>query len=152
MWDMNSPFAFARAIAHRDFGQLQSLISRFGYPTAWSAIRYLLGSHDQIFNQWEYNPSAKVWQWDKPGASDLGENRYFVELIGGAITGRNNWYARALGPGDSQPSSEEFDSVTVKRSFRKRKGSWYQIRKDLPAPKQHIAGENQVDDCRRRRT
>jgi 1,4-alpha-glucan branching enzyme len=95
MWDMNSPFAFARAIAHRDFGQLQSLVSRFGYPTAWSAIRYLLGSHDQIFNQWEFNTSTQVWQWDKQAAPDLRENRYFVELIGGALTGRNDWYARA---------------------------------------------------------
>jgi len=43
--------------------------------------------------------------------------------------------ANALGPGDSQPALSEFDSVTVKRSFRKRKGSWYQMPKDLPPPK-----------------
>ena len=95
MWDMNSPFAFARSIAHRDLGQVQSLVSRFGFPTAWSAIRYLLGSHDQIFNQWEYDNTNRVWQWDKPGAPDLRENRYFVELIGGPVTGRQNWYALA---------------------------------------------------------
>jgi 1,4-alpha-glucan branching enzyme len=95
MWDMNSPFAFARSIAHGDLGQLQSLVTRFGFPTAWSAIRYLLGSHDQIFNQWEFDNTNRVWHWDKPGAPDLRENRYFVELIGGPITGRQNWYALA---------------------------------------------------------
>jgi 1,4-alpha-glucan branching enzyme len=95
MWDMNSPFAFARAIAHRDLTQVQSLITRPGFPTAWSAIRYLLGSHDQIFNQWEFDAIQQQWVWDKPGASDLRENRYFVELIGGPITGRQNWYALA---------------------------------------------------------
>lgn len=95
MWDMNSPFAFARAIAHRDFSQIQTLLTRPGFPSAWSAIRYLLGSHDQIFNQWEFDAIHQVWVWDKPGAPDLRENRYFVELIGGAITGRENWYALA---------------------------------------------------------
>jgi 1,4-alpha-glucan branching enzyme len=95
MWDMNSPFAFARSIAHRDLGQLQSLVARFGFPTAWSAIRYLLGSHDQIFNQWEFDNKNRVWDWDKPGAPDLRENRFFVELIGGPFTGRQNWYALA---------------------------------------------------------
>lgn len=89
MWDMNSPFAFARAIQNRDLGQLQSLITRFGYPSAFSAIRYPLGSHDQIFNQWEGD------HWDKKAAPDLRENRYFVELIGGPIIGRQNWYALA---------------------------------------------------------
>jgi 1,4-alpha-glucan branching enzyme len=95
MWDMNSPFAFARALAHRDLSQIQSLITRPGYPAAWSAIRYLLGSHDQIFNQWEYDNTSRTWGWDKPGAPDLRENRYFVELIGGPIIGRQNWYALA---------------------------------------------------------
>jgi 1,4-alpha-glucan branching enzyme len=95
MWDMNSPFAFPRAVAHRDLNQVQSLVSRFGYPHAWSAIRYLLGSHDQIFNQWEFDDTNRVWHWDKPGASDLRENRYFVELIGGPLNGRQNWYALA---------------------------------------------------------
>jgi len=94
MWDMNSPFAFARSITQRDLGQLQSLASRFGYPTAWSAIRYPLGSHDQIFNQWDVDADG-AGRWDKQAAPDLRENRYFVELIGGAITGRQNWYALA---------------------------------------------------------
>jgi 1,4-alpha-glucan branching enzyme len=95
MWDMNSPFAFARAIVHRDLSQIQSLVSRYGFPTAWSAIRYPLGSHDQIFNQWEYNNITRAWQWDKQAAPDLRENRYFVELIGGSVVGRQNWYALA---------------------------------------------------------
>jgi 1,4-alpha-glucan branching enzyme len=92
MWDMNSPFAFARSVAQRDMRQLDSLVSRFGYPFAWSAIRYLLGSHDQIFNEWKLDGGG---HWDKNLADDLGENRYFVEVIGGAISGRENWYARA---------------------------------------------------------
>jgi 1,4-alpha-glucan branching enzyme len=95
MWDMNSPFAFARAIAHRDLTQVQSLVSRFGFPTAWSAIRYLLGSHDQIFNIWDVDNGGLSGHWDKPGPGDLRENRYFVELIGGPLTGRDDWFARA---------------------------------------------------------
>ena len=95
MWDMNSPFAFARAIVHRDLSQIEALISRFGFPTAWSAIRYLLGSHDQIFNQWDFDDSPGGGHWDKQAAPDLRENRYFVELIGGEMTGRQNWYALA---------------------------------------------------------
>src|SRR5262249_61048359 len=62
-------------------------------PTAWSAVRYLLGSHDQIFNRWDLD--GRTGHWDKPGAPDLRENRYFVELIGGPVTGRQNWYALA---------------------------------------------------------
>ncbi len=95
MWDMNSPFAFARAIQNRDMNQIRSLIDRSGYPNAWSAIRYPLGSHDQIYNQWEYDDGNRVWHWDKQAAPDLRENRYFVELIGGAVVGRENWYALA---------------------------------------------------------
>jgi 1,4-alpha-glucan branching enzyme len=93
MWDMGSPFEFLRTIEQRDLGQLQTLVSRFGYPSAWSAIRYLLGSHDQIFNEWDGIPPAGGW--NKTLAPDLRENRYFVEAIGGAITGRQNWYALA---------------------------------------------------------
>jgi 1,4-alpha-glucan branching enzyme len=55
----------------------------------------LLGSHDQIFNQWKFDNTHRTWGWDKPGAPDLRENRYFVELIGGPVTGRQNWYALA---------------------------------------------------------
>jgi 1,4-alpha-glucan branching enzyme len=96
-WDMDSADNFARVISGKDINGLQSLIGRFGYPTAYSAIKYLLGSHDQIYNQWEWNNDKQVWQWDKPGPPDgsLRENRYFVERIGGPITGRSNWYALA---------------------------------------------------------
>ena len=74
---------------------MQALIGRSGYPTAYGAIKYLLGSHDQVYNQWRYDDGRQVWGWDKPGAGGLRENRYFVERIGGALTGRDNWYARA---------------------------------------------------------
>ncbi|HEX6513823.1 MAG TPA: alpha-amylase family glycosyl hydrolase [Chloroflexota bacterium] len=82
-WVLSSPSAFASVVAQRDFAGLQDLIGRWGYPTAYSAIKYLLGSHDQIFNGWAGD------HWDK------GPNRYFVELIGGPVTGRDNWVARA---------------------------------------------------------
>ena len=95
MWDMNSPFAFARAVQNRDLGQILTLLDRTGWPSAWSAIRYPLGSHDQIFNQWDYNSQTRTGYWDKKAAPDLRENRYFVELIGGAVVGRQNWYALA---------------------------------------------------------
>lgn len=94
-WDMGSADGFARVIGNRDLDGLQSLIGRFGYPTAYSAIKYLLGSHDQIYNQWRYDDASRTWEWDKPGGGGLRENRYFVERIGGAVTGRDNWYARA---------------------------------------------------------
>ncbi len=95
MWDMNSPFAFARAVVHRDLGQLVELLDKTDYPAAWAAIRYPLGSHDQIFNQWDCGNPTQPCVWDKPGPGDLRENRYFVELIGGPITGRQNWFAEA---------------------------------------------------------
>jgi len=94
-WDMDSADGYAQTIANRNFAGLQTFIGRFGYPTAWSAIKYLLGSHDQIYNNWEYDDANRVWVWDKPAGNGLRENRYFVEKIGGAGTGRSNWYALA---------------------------------------------------------
>jgi 1,4-alpha-glucan branching enzyme len=96
-WDMGSADGFARAVGTRDIGRLEGLIERFGYPTARSAIRYFLGSHDQIFNQWRYDDGRRSWGWDKGPSGDgqLRENRYFVERIGGAVTGRSNWFALA---------------------------------------------------------
>lgn len=96
-WDMGSADNFARVISGRDINGLQNLIGRFGYPNAYSAIKYLLGSHDQIYDQWEWNNDKQTWQWDKPGSADgaLRENRYFVERIGGPLIGRTNWYALA---------------------------------------------------------
>ncbi len=95
MWDMSSPFDFARAVTNRDLSQLDSLLSRWGFPSAWSAIRYPLGSHDQIFNNWVAANGASPGYWTKHSAPDLREDRYFVELIGGAVNGRQNWYALA---------------------------------------------------------
>jgi 1,4-alpha-glucan branching enzyme len=94
-WDMGSADNFARLVGNRDLGALQSLVSRFGYPTAAAAIKYLLGSHDQIFNQWKLGDDGRTWVWDKPAQGGLRENRYFVERIGGPVTGRDNWFARA---------------------------------------------------------
>lgn len=94
-WDTGSPDNFAHSISNGDLSALQNLIGRFGYPTAYSAIKYLLGSHDQVFNQWDPGDAQHMGKWDKPGWGGLRENRYFVERIGGAGTGRDNWYARA---------------------------------------------------------
>ncbi|HEV2460933.1 MAG TPA: alpha-amylase family glycosyl hydrolase, partial [Ktedonobacterales bacterium] len=94
-WDMGSADNFARLISNPDVGALQGLIGRWGYPSAYAAIKYLLGSHDQIFNKWYYDDYNRVWRWDKPGGGGPRENRYFVERIGGPVTGRDNWYVRA---------------------------------------------------------
>ena len=93
-WNMASADIFARSIGNGDISSLQTLIKRFAYPTAYSSISYLLGSHDQIFNQWVYDDSNRTWGWEKPGDTSLRENRYFVERIGGPVNGRANWYAR----------------------------------------------------------
>jgi len=92
---MGSADNFARIIGSGDICGLQNLIGRFGFPRAYSAIKYLLGSHDQIFNRWYYNDDDRMWEWDKPGGGGLRENCYFIERIGGPVTGYNNWYARA---------------------------------------------------------
>ena len=94
-WDMGSADNFARIISNSDIAGLQDLIGYTGYPTTYSAIKYLLGSHDQIFNKWKYDAANQVWTWDKPGGEGLRENRYFVEKIGGPVMGRDNWYARS---------------------------------------------------------
>src|SRR5579864_3526502 len=92
---MGSADNFAGCISNGDIYGLQTLIGHAGYPTAYSTIKYLLGSHDQIFNEWVYDNDNRIWKWDKPGGGGLRENRYFVERIGGAAIGRQNWYARA---------------------------------------------------------
>jgi 1,4-alpha-glucan branching enzyme len=94
-WDMGSTDNFARAVSYRDLHGLQDLVGRFGYPYAYSAVKYLLGSHDQIFNKWFFDGGTPTGKWDKPGGGGLRENRFFVERIGGPVTGRDNWYARA---------------------------------------------------------
>ena len=94
-WDMGSADGYAHVIGNRDISGLQNLIGRFGYPKAYSAIKYLLGSHDQIFNERHYDDGRRQWVWDKPEHDGLRENRYFVEKIGGPVTGRDNWHARA---------------------------------------------------------
>jgi len=94
-WDMGSADNFARAIVGRDLRNLQNLIGHSGFPTAYSTIKYLLGSHDQIFNRWEFDNHNRAGHWDKAGGGGLRENRYFVERIGDPATGREDWYARA---------------------------------------------------------
>jgi 1,4-alpha-glucan branching enzyme len=52
-------------------------------------VRYLLGSHDQIFANYTRNPFTGEVETDKPN------NRYFVERIGGVIVGRDDFIARS---------------------------------------------------------
>jgi 1,4-alpha-glucan branching enzyme len=93
-WDMGSADDFARAVGGRDLDGLRGLIDRPGYPANYGAVKYLLGSHDQIFNVWK-SDNGRDWYWDKGGGGGLRENRFFVERVGGPMTGRDNWYARA---------------------------------------------------------
>jgi 1,4-alpha-glucan branching enzyme len=50
-------------------------------------VRFLLGSHDQIFATYQSRDGKIV--------TDQVLNRYFVERVGGVIVGRNDWTARA---------------------------------------------------------
>jgi len=86
-WDMSSADDFVSDLAN---GSLSTIVNHFetrGVPHAFNRIRYLLGSHDQIFANYVKKGDQIVT--DKPN------NRYFVERVGGVITGRNDWTARA---------------------------------------------------------
>ncbi|HEY4329444.1 MAG TPA: alpha-amylase family glycosyl hydrolase, partial [Phycisphaerae bacterium] len=82
-WDMAAPDKFRNdVLAGRSVDNLKSLIEFWGAPHAANYIRYLLGSHDQVFNQCD----AGGWK--------CGDCRYFVERVAG-IGGRDDWTARA---------------------------------------------------------
>jgi hypothetical protein len=59
-------------------------------PEAQSEI-----SSARMAKSWESDDKNPVWHWDKPGAPDPRESRYFMELIAAQMTGRQNWFALA---------------------------------------------------------
>jgi 1,4-alpha-glucan branching enzyme len=83
-WDLGSADTFrTRVLGDRSLEELQSLIGYWGAPHAANLVRYLLGSHDQIYNKFDQGR----WQ--------CGDSRYFVERVGGVFVGRNDWTTRA---------------------------------------------------------
>ena len=83
-WDMGSADDFRDGVlGQRSLDALKALLGWDGMPHAANYIRYLLGSHDQIYN------ACDGGSWSK------GYNRYFVERVGGVMTGRNDWTTQA---------------------------------------------------------
>lgn len=87
-WDLGSADDFRSILESRSLDSLQRHIAFDGVSDAYKLVRYLLGSHDQIFAQYERRPEGI-------SAGDHPFNRYFVERIGGVMVGRNDWTARA---------------------------------------------------------
>lgn len=73
---------------HGSVEDLRALIQRWGYPCGYSPVRFPLGSHDQIYADYAVQANGQIGT-DKP------DNRYFVERVGGAMAGRDDWTARA---------------------------------------------------------
>ncbi len=83
IWDFNGD-GLIKLIQNGTVYALKDFIERWGYPHAFSTLRYLLGSHDQIFRNFKNGEK-----------DDHAFNRYFVERVGGEFVGRNDWIARA---------------------------------------------------------
>lgn len=88
-WEMDIADRFISVINSGSITEAKTLIERRDVPHAFNLVRYLLGSHDQIFAKYEINAASGKIESDKPF------NRYFVEREGGVLTGRDNWIARA---------------------------------------------------------
>jgi 1,4-alpha-glucan branching enzyme len=88
-WEMGSADRFIGVINSGSIAGAQALIGRGDMPHAFNLVRYLLGSHDQIFADYALDPASGTIGTDKPF------NRYFVERAGGALVGRSDWTARA---------------------------------------------------------
>jgi len=77
-WDLSSPYQAYNALSGADpVDNLLALIGNFGIPNPWCSVRYLTGSHDQIYDGTGIN-------WNL---------RYIVERFGG----RTNGWALAKG-------------------------------------------------------
>jgi 1,4-alpha-glucan branching enzyme len=87
-WQMGIADTFLGILNNGSVSDLKSLIERSGYPSAYSPVRFLLGSHDQIFATYTRQSGGQI-------VTDKPYNRYFVERAGGVTTGRDNWTARA---------------------------------------------------------
>ena len=88
-WEMGSADQFIDIINHGSLDRVEASIGYFGLPHGYNLVRYLLGSHDQIFANYNLNPSNGQIETDKPF------NRYFVERVGGVIVGRDDFIARS---------------------------------------------------------
>jgi 1,4-alpha-glucan branching enzyme len=88
-WDMTSADDFRQALQARDVGRLCTRIDFEGVSLPFKLVRYLLGSHDQVFASYERTATGDISAGDHPS------NRYFVERVGGAVVGRDDWTARA---------------------------------------------------------
>jgi 1,4-alpha-glucan branching enzyme len=86
-WQMGVADQFIDLLRAGTVFDLKAFIERWGYPRAFSPVRFLLGSHDQIY--------AKYTSKDGRIVPDKPFNRYFVERVGGVMVGRNDWIARA---------------------------------------------------------
>jgi 1,4-alpha-glucan branching enzyme len=89
-WQMDSCDTFVNLVLGRDIGALEGLVSNtLNLPNSRSRVSYVLGSHDQIYADYESDNGATPTT-DKP------DNRYFVERVGGVLVGRNQPSAQAL--------------------------------------------------------
>jgi len=89
-WQEGSANDFVDALLGQDIGALEKLLADpIGLNNRLARVCYLLGSHDQIYADYEPDGSGG-FQTDKP------YNRYFVERVGGVLTGRQDFSARAL--------------------------------------------------------
>lgn len=87
-WDLSSADDFRAILQARDVAGLGRRIDFEGVALAFKLIRYLLGSHDQVFADYERR-GGEISGGDHPF------NRYFVERVGGVMVGRDDWTARA---------------------------------------------------------
>jgi 1,4-alpha-glucan branching enzyme len=87
-WQMGVADQFLGILAGGSIRDLQALIERGGYPHAFSPVRFLLGSHDQIYANYQPNAAGQI-------VTGQPNNRYFVERVGGVMAGRDDWTARA---------------------------------------------------------
>jgi 1,4-alpha-glucan branching enzyme len=84
-WHADSHHESQRALAGQDsFNKVRSILGWDGYPHAWSLVKYVLGSHDDIGDLENGDAEHGLTEWDK-------RHRYFVDQLGG----RENWWACA---------------------------------------------------------
>lgn len=88
-WDLSSADDFRAILGARDIEFLRRRIDFDGVSAAFKLVRYLLGSHDQIFAEYERRSDGSI------SGGDHSLNRHFVERVGDVITGRDDWTARA---------------------------------------------------------
>jgi 1,4-alpha-glucan branching enzyme len=88
-WDMGVADRFINTIDSGPLDSVEALVTGGNLPHSFNLVRYLLGSHDQIFADYELNTADGKIETDKP------LNRYFVERVGGVFVGRNDFIAQS---------------------------------------------------------